>query len=468
MRGLRFVLLVTLLSTASSLHAQGQALSIDAFLQQVRSSHPTAKIAQLASAKAQQDLLSARGGFDPKLFSDLEQKQFGGKNYYMLSETGIKAPLWLGMELKSVYQYNSGLQLDPQNKLPKDGQMLLGLSVPLAQNLVIDQRRAALKQAKIQQVAGKAEGDAMLNDLLYAASKDFWNWTMAWQQLKILSQSTDIALQQYQFVVSGHQQGDKRAYDTIEAKLQWQDLSARLNMARLELNNQYLTLANYLWSDDGVPLRVDSTTIPMPLYSDQIMAENDSMQKVARSLLANHPELRKYKSELNRLEVERKFKFGKLLPKLDLQYNYLSKSAFDFTTSEPSTFAAAANYKWGFNFSMPFFLGKERADLQMTKIKISETKWKQALKETELNNKLSMYLNEQQTLQDQVRLYQGMVDGYRQLLEGERMLFSSGESTQYLVNSRQNKLLDAQIKLVECLTKYEKAKASVSWVVGNL
>ena len=56
-------------------------LSYNEFLGYVKKYHPLVKSAQLEINMAQANLMMARGGFDPKIEADFDQKQFKGKDY---------------------------------------------------------------------------------------------------------------------------------------------------------------------------------------------------------------------------------------------------------------------------------------------------------------------------------------------------------------------------------------------------
>ncbi len=115
-------------------------LTLTAFLNLVKENHPVVKQTFLLNQVAQSELLAAKGGFDPKLYGDYEQKYFDSKNYFTFGEYGIKIPTWYGIEVKGGYNTATGNFLNAENKLPKQGQAIVGVSLPLLQNLVIGHR----------------------------------------------------------------------------------------------------------------------------------------------------------------------------------------------------------------------------------------------------------------------------------------------------------------------------------------
>jgi outer membrane protein TolC len=76
--------------------ASAQMMTPEVFIQQVRQYHPIAKQAAIQVAKAQADLLSARGGFDPAITLDARRKTFDGKNYYYYTNHELKLPTRIG------------------------------------------------------------------------------------------------------------------------------------------------------------------------------------------------------------------------------------------------------------------------------------------------------------------------------------------------------------------------------------
>jgi len=97
-------------------------LTQEAYFQWIQAHHPLVRQANLLTAAAEASLLEARGGFDPKLVSELAQKSFDGKNYYTLTESGFSIPTWYGLELKGLFNTASGINTNPENTLPVAGQ----------------------------------------------------------------------------------------------------------------------------------------------------------------------------------------------------------------------------------------------------------------------------------------------------------------------------------------------------------
>lgn len=61
-----------------------------------------------------------------------------------------------------------------------------------------------------------------------------------------------------------------------------------------------------------------------------------------------------------------------------------------------------------------------------------------------------------------------MVENYEKLLAAEERKFSFGESSLFLINTRESKLIEAQLKQYELLTKYNMIRASFYRSLGSV
>jgi len=164
--------------------------------------------------------------------------------------------------------------------------------------------------------------------------------------------------------------------------------------------------------------------------------------------------------------LERKLKTNKLLPKLDLKYNFLSTNHvafFDGAGASP-----IENYKLGIKFSMPLFLRKERADLKLNNLKQREVRYEQEAKERALKVKIENYFNTVQVHSNQVAQLEQIIKNYLILLEAEQLKLKMGESSVFMVNIREKQLLEARLKLVKQQAQYLKARAAFFWITAKL
>jgi outer membrane protein TolC len=260
--------------------------------------------------------------------------------------------------------------------------------------------------------------------------------------------------------------GDEPAIDTLEAFIQVQNRQINLNQSDLEYKNATLELSNYLWYENNTPLVITDSLKPPQLANliDLGIIPLDTLNTLLASLGNDHPELQLYDYKLAGIDIEKRLNTESLKPTINLKYNTLVETGGN---NEAINFSNQ-NYYWGVEFGFPLFLRKERAELQLTKLKQQDTELANQQKLLELQNKLRNYYNEQLALKKQLDLYTDAVDNYNALLNGEKKKFVTGESSLFLVNSREVRFIEAKLKLAEIKSKYNIARIGMIWASGTL
>ena len=427
------------------------------YLQGVLQYHPVSRQSDLLRQQAAAALQAARGGFDPILYGDYDDKYFKKTNYWRIFEGGLSVPTPFGVELKAGYYFQDGEFVNTERSIPDDGQILLGAKLPLGQGLVIDGRRAALRQAKIFQESNELARQLQLNDLLFDAAIAFWDWSLSYTKLQRFLDGVEAARGIYEGVKATFEAGDAAGIDTVDAFTQLQQVRIAVNEAQLEVEMRRLEASNFLWDVDQQPILLPANFVPENLMES--LPEPSDVFDYSLNLLdglERHPQLREIELKLASLEVERKFKADKLKPKLDLNYNILSSTVTGEGIS--STYSLDRdNYKWGLSLTFPLFLRQERGALNLTKVKIRDTELYQDSKALELGNKILAYAEQVQVYAAQVQRIDEQVLNYQRLYEAEIQKFRAGESDLFKVNARQQKLLETQQKQLDIAFKFQKA-----------
>jgi outer membrane protein TolC len=470
MRYRSFIFILSYLLPSFSMSVVGQqtdsTLSQELFLSLVRGFHPVARQAGIIEDKAAANLIAARAGFDPVVSVDAERKTFDGKYYYEHVNPELRIPTWYGVEIAGGLERNLGDLLNPE--ITRGRSSYLALNVPLAKNLLMDKRRAVLQQARIIRDQSIWERRLVVNDLLYDASVSYWNWVRAHQTRQLLSNVVEVSLQRFRLVRAGYQQGDRPALDTTEALTQLQSFQLAYNDATLELAKATLEISNFLWRSNDEPwylptaIRPDTISLQRALLSGSV----PDLSGLVESGLREHPKMKIIDFKLRSLEIERRLKFQDLLPKVDLKYNFLSKG---FATPLHAGIEPFRNdFKFGMGVSMPVRLSQGRGLYREAGLKIRETKLGQSQAGWEIENKIRYQFAELQLLRTQLSQAIDYVRSHEQLWRGEELRFRLGESSLFLVNSRENKLLEAREKLISVQTKYLNSFMSLEWSAGRL
>lgn len=455
------IILLFFCSNSFGQNANLKELTYNEYLGYIKKYHPMVKSANLEISAAQANLMMARGGFDPKIEVDYNKKQFKDKEYYSILNSSFKIPTWYGIEVKAGFDNNEGIFLNPENILPNRGLASLGISVPLGQGLLINQRMSDLRKAKIQLQLSQAERKLNAITVLYEASVAYFSWKRNYSEVQLYENYLNNAEIRFKGVSSLIENGDKPAIDSVEAKIIVRNRLLSLEDSELKLAKSKLELANFLWLENNIPMELQDDIIPEEnleitiqetLKTNELLIENPS--------LANHPKIDALQRKIEILDVERKLKANSLLPKIDLAYNYLSEPDYWNTTN-------FNNYKIGMNFYFPLFLRKERGGLQLTKFKIQDSQYSLNLEKVQLTNKIIAQQTEIKSLEKQRKLISSLVDDNNTMLTSEERLFSFGESSIFLINSRENNLVSAQLSKISLENRYLISNAELFKIMAN-
>lgn len=462
----RFQIVFVLLFSFAGAFAQesNSILTYEEFNEIVRQHHPMAVQADLIKQKGDATVQMARGGFDPKIGTDVSQKQFNGDQYYSLIDAGLKVPTWFGIEAYAGYEQNGGVYLNPENYTSGGGLVYAGLSLPVGRGLFIDERRAALRSAQIYQKGTKVEQRLMMNELLYEAGKAYWKWFEKYQAFQVYQEALELAQFRFNAVKQEAEAGDKPAIDTLEAGIQVQNRQLALQQSELDFKNASAMLGIFLWQNGQIPLELEETTIPVDKNTVQLQTTEGLLLDRMDSLIAYHPYLQQYRFKIDQLKIDRRMKIENLKPQLDLKYNALSQ----VVGASPFSDLSINNYQWGLQFSMPIPLRKERGALKLAKLKIRNAELDVVDTQAQIGFKINAALNEWNTTREQTSLYRRTVEDYLGLLQGERDKFGAGESSLFMVNSRELGYINAQIKYLELLTKNRQAQLGTEYALGVL
>jgi len=434
------------------------------FFEIVLKNHPLAKQAQLQTQFGEKEILYAQGGFDPKIFTHTLQKNFNSTSYYNLIHSGLKIPTWYGLEFKGGFESNQGAFLNPEEKTPSSGLVYAGATVNLGKGLFIDQRRAELFKAKVYYQSTFFEQKLQLNELIYESGYAYWNWFLSYHSMVILDEAFQLANIRYDAVKRTAELEDRPEIDVVEAGLQVQNRESMLRNYEAEYKGSGFKISTFLWNEQQVPLDLDSLTTPVKIE----ILEKDSVTLLSNqeidTALANHPYIQVTNFKIKGLEIERKLKKEQLKPELAVNYNFLNQPI----QNNPFANLSMNNYKWGLTFEMPILLRKERGDLAKTNLKLKEEQFNLENSKAYVEYKIRNAYVDYNNALVQVEIFQKTVVDTKRLLDAEKAMFESGESSLFLINARELAYIQAKLKWVESIAKSKQAYLSLKFNLAQL
>ncbi|WET01740.1 TolC family protein [Flavobacterium sp. YJ01] len=447
-------------STMQGQNFNEEELTFIEYLGYVKKYHPLVKQANLEVTNAQAKLMAARGGFDPKIEVDYNKKEFKGTEYYSLLNSSFKIPTWYGIEVKAGFDDTDGQYYNPQNRTPEAGLASLGITVALGQGMFINQRMADVREGKLNLKLSDAQRKLRAIEVLYQASEAYFEWRKSYNEAELYKNYLGFASTRFTGVKKLIESGDSPAIDSVEAKITVRNRELNVENGNLKLAKAKLKLANFLWIEN-VPVELGEMvkpeqnlgqTIEETLRTDAMMVDVESLD--------SHPKIQSMETKLSILEVNRQLKANSLLPKVNVGYNYISDPNYWNTFN-------ADDYKFNIDFSFPIFLRKERGNLKLAKLKIQDMQFDIGQQRVELKNKIKAQQTEIASLRRQKVVIDNLVNDYMTMLNSEEKLFSFGESSIFLINSRENNLVSAKLSQISLENQFYLSNAELYKILAN-
>jgi outer membrane protein TolC len=444
--------------------AQDKSLSIENTLDIVRKYHPVIKQSFLQNEMAKNELRASKGVFDPSIQINTEEKTYDNKLYYKYNTSEVKIPLWYGIDIKAGTENNLGERLDPM--LTKNKSAFVGVSMDPFRGLIVDKRNSIVKQAKKFVELTKNEQLLVVNDLLLEATSAYWNWVNAYNTNTILTRSVQNNKERYEVIKKSFVSGDRAPIDTTEALTQLQTFEMMQSQAALDLQKARLELSNYFWTDNGLPFELVDGIIPSGSFDMATInpIEIGRVEEQVDQAIQMHPKLKMINTKSDILDIEKRLKTIELFPSLKLNYNALDNNFNNISSSINTT----NNMKYGLSLTMPLFQRQARGQLAKTKNKMEDLQWDKRYLSLEIENKVRSSFAEFYALKQQIKTNEAILNANKLLFETENTKFQMGESSLFLINSRELKFIETEQKHIALKTKFYLSIYKNLWAMGSL
>lgn len=452
-RNLKLLFILFLFSIFAERISAQDSLSYEKYIDLVKAFHPIAQKSNLEIEISRNKIKSAQGQFDPVIAGKIGKKSLNGTTYYNDRGLELYVPTWYGVNVIGQANNITGERLD--NSTTTGQFQTLGVELPLAKGLFFDERRATLRQAQRYLSMTENEQNLVMNDLILNASEAYIEWLQKYKIVKITRQGLENAKELQNMVQQTYEFGERPAIDTVEARSQLQYFQLKLHDAETNFQNARIRMAQFLWDENQHQILIPEQVSPQELsfrdahFADTIFDET------------THNALAYYSNKGEFLDIERRLKFQSLLPKIDFVYNFI------YRNNNPALLFQD-NFQYGLKAEIPIFQRTARADYANAKIKIQQNTLDFQQKEREISVKYQEYRNDLENYISQDGLAEENVKLAEQLLRGEDIRFRNGESSVFLLNSRQVKLLESQEKLADIQAKGQKSLFKIRWVQNTL
>jgi len=435
------------------------------FLEVVRAYHPIVQSSQIDVKIGIAEKISAKGVFDPVLQYEQSDKNFDSKEYYDTKSLRLNIPTWYGIDVTAGINDLGGVKTDPTETYGQNN--FIGIQASLLKNLVIDKRRAGLKQAEIMYKKSLAEQKNNINDLLKDASDAYWNWVKQYELVQVIDRSLAINKARFDLIKKTYEYGERPAVDTLEAYTQYNYLMLLYHQQWTSFLNASFELSVFLWTDKAQPYALPQNVVPYREWGNEKMIAQSQLNilELEEMAMRQHPELMIYNLKLESQVIEKKLKFQELLPKLDFKYNLLGKGG-DVSRTVSNINWMNQNYQYAIKLDVPLRLSFGRGEYQKSQWKLKNIEIQKMQKQWSIEQKIKQYYNEWQMLKKMITIQSENTLNYALLVQAEEKRLSLGESSIFFVNQRESKWIENQEKLIDLKCKFFKTSYAIQWAVG--
>lgn len=418
-------------------------LYLEKYLDLVIENHPLIQKADINNDIAVAEILKGKGALDPKIYSDFDRKQFDDIDYFTVWNSEAKIPTTLPVDFSLGYERNDGVFLNSENSVPQHGLVYGTINVSLLRGFLFDKQRFNIQSAELKGLKSQLEREIIIREIIFQAINTYLDWASVDRSVTLSREFLNLINERHQNVIQLFLNGDSPAVDTIESRLNLNSVEKILLESRSKLVKANQNLSLFIWNANGQPLELNSGIKPMTL--NQLIIELREMSMLVSPNFNVDPLVAKIDNDTRLIELDTKLERENLKPQLDLKYNTilnLGKDEFDpsFTFND---------YKYGVSFQYPILNRKSKGQLRINESLSQQNELDKIEYLGRLNNKYLGLLS-LEVIQDDILVVAIEKLGNSQLLyEAELLKFDLGESSVFLLNSRERKLLEAQTELIK-------------------
>lgn len=407
------------------------------------------RIAEAKVAEARAKRMSAFAAFEPKLNFSSEGKDYGNDLQYRLDRAEARVGLPGGIDIVGGSYQSTGAFINPERKTPTEGLVNLGISAPLGGELIFSDRQYEWGASSRNLEIANAKLDRTERKVLLDAVKVYAFWQAQSEVQRAVDNALGVAEERLRLVREAFRLGERSEMDTLEAYLSWVDRRAdaakQMNVTAEAVANAERLLRGAdtnrvnlvgAWPQDlpVVMLRSQGTAAPIPFA--------DGIPQI--------PELQMVNSALRRERLATTTAWAQWLPAPYVDYRMLQWGGSAWNPEA---------VQWKVGFTVPLFNQKARAELMGAQARLRAAQADATGTYNQIQV-LGRQLSQQVlAMQDELVALQASETAAYALLQQERRRFALGESTMFILASRETKYLEAVQKRTLTSAKLQSLEA---------
>lgn len=400
---------------------------------------------------------------------------------------------WTGTRLDATFNNSRVSTSNPFSGLNPYTQSTLGLNLsqPLLRGRRIDNDRNQIRLRRKQVDVSEADYELRVISVVTLVTQAYWDLVAARQDIDVKKQSVDLATDQYE-----------RSKRQIEAgTLAPVELSGALSELERRQDTYYSSiglltevennLKTYLaggrdqsiWDEELIPVETSSVAPPAL----------DDLKGIIKAAVDRRPELKSLRLRLEANEYTKDLAKNQLLPGASLVAGFTMAGLAGSRNPTPNPFfggTSGANvppaFIGGYGTTLSSLFGQSytgwQAGLQIdwtvrnraaqegvAQANLSERSLtlQRARSEQQIESEVRNALQALRTAEQRIVAAEASVKAAKEKLDSEQRLFDTGESTNFLVLTRQNEFADSQRRSLVAKLDFNKAIARLQQALGS-
>lgn len=443
--------------TPALIPAMENGLSLGEVIDSVYQSFPMVQAALYQRNVATGEQIAAEGAFDLKLKGIAANQPVGYYQTYRNS-VGLEQPTYWGGQFFGGYRNGNGY-FEPwylERQTNEGGEFKGGVTIPLAQNRAIDERRAELWKAMYGRSSVEPFIQSQLIEFTFAASVAYWEWVGAGQNYRYAEQLVKLARDRNDQIRRQVAAGQKPESDLTDNERLIVSRQVKLIETRGKLQSAAVKLSLFLRSPNGAPRIPDLSELPeeFPLalpISDAALASDIATAWQQR------PELRLLAFDRRMAEVDLSQAENLTLPQLDATFT----SAKDMgKPTSPKNDKGPYELEALINLDVPLQRRKARGKIASMEGKLAQIAAKTRFTQDKISIEVENARVGLMAAFDALEQARRSVELGQQMEEFEQFTFERGAGDLLRVNIRELQTFDARVVLIDSELRYFIALAA--------
>ena len=437
-------------------------LTLDEILESTRVHYPPLLAAMQAIEAAEGKLLRANGKFDTNLRFGAATDRLGFYENERF-DVGIEQAIqWWGAKLYGGWRIGQG-GFAPYNGLQdtrSGGEFSGGIKLPLLRDRAIDENRAKLRQSRIGVSLAElsfAEQTLLIRQL---ATWSYWEWVSAGRNLAIARSLLELALNRAEFLEESVDAGALPAIEITDNRRAILKRRSAVISTEQKLRKAAIYLSLYYRDAAGNPDVPEETRLPTQFPEPRLLEPGQEDEDI-RLALTRRPDLQAVRAQANRVRVDETLSLNIMEPSLDFSLGVTAEAGTSLTVKRGPT-----DLKAGLVLGLPIQRRDGEGRFLEARAKLAALEQKARFVTDKIEAEVRDAAIALRASFQKAEILDEEVDVTRELESLERERFDLGDSNLFTVNLREAATADAELRLIEALADYHRARAIYELVIA--